>query len=58
MTKWVVIVWDIRDWEATEPSSEVGTYYTQIEAEFALAEYFRTLHGPYIYKSEIREVEL
>ena len=52
-----VIVWDIRDSEATEPESTLGDFWTLEQAENALQKYMETEHGPYIFRSQIIEKE-
>lgn len=50
-----VIVWDDRDTEATEPESQLGSFYTLDKAQKALADYLKTDNGKHIYRHRIEE---
>lgn len=49
------IVYDDRDRDAEEPSSSLGFYKTEQEAELAIERYLRTEHGVHIYNWQILE---
>jgi hypothetical protein len=51
------IVWDLRDSDSPEPSSSLGVYATINQAEIEIEKYLETEHGPYIIKTEVREVK-